>query len=480
MARELRPQPGPQLRFLASTADVVVYGGGAGGGKTYGMLIEPLRYMGNAQFNAVYFRRESKQIKNAGGLWDTALDMYQDMGIKTNLTDLSISWPSGAKLTFAHLQLERDKYSWQGSQISLIGFDELAHFSKGQFQYLLSRNRSTCGVKPYVRCTTNPDPDSWVRDLVAWWIDEQTGLPIAERDGKVRYCTILGSNWIWGDTAKEVRDKTGQDPISFTFIRALITDNPALMKADPSYLAKLNALEPHERERLLGGNWNARPQGKLYSRSMFDIVDAMPEVKRQTRGWDFAATIEKPGTDPDYTASVKIAETDKGWVIMDMTEDRLGPDEVEDLLRTVSKADAIITKISIPQDPGSAGKIVVARYIRMLGGFDVEATPETGSKLERSKPFMAQARAGNIKLLAGEWNRRFLNSLESFGTSAHDDIADATHRAFNSLADVGGADAYLTFLGGEVQAIESRAKEAIHATTESGRRVSGWPSASGR
>jgi len=437
MVRKLSPQPGPQTKFLSSTADVVVYGGGAGGGKSYGMLLEPLRHIDNPEFGAVYFRRESKQITNEGGLWDSAMDIYSEMGIKTNQTDLSIIWPTGAKLTFAHLQLERDKYNWQGAQIALIGFDELTHFSKGQFQYLLSRNRSTSGVKPYVRATTNPDPDSWVRDLAAWWIDEKTGYPIPDRDGVLRWFTIFNSQWIWGDTEKEVKDRTGQDPLSFTFIKSLVSDNPALLEADPAYLSKLNALESHERERLLGGNWNARPIGKLYSRGMFEIIEAMPqEIKHQARGWDFAATIEKDGTDPDFTASCLMAQTDKGWIIQDVIEDRLGPDEVEELLLTVSKADGILPKISLPQDPGSAGKIVASRYVKILAGHDVEATPETGSKTERAKPFLAQARAGNVKLLKGEWNRRFLNAMESFGTSAHDDIADAVHRAFNAIAGI--------------------------------------------
>ena len=78
-------------------------------------------------------------------------------------------------------------YDWQGAQITLICFDELTHFSAHQFFYMVSRNRSTCGVRPYIRATCNPDADSWVADLLAWWIDQETGLPIRERAGVVRY-----------------------------------------------------------------------------------------------------------------------------------------------------------------------------------------------------------------------------------------------------------------------------------------------------
>src|SRR4029077_9839556 len=79
---------------------------------------------------------------------------------------------------FSHLQLATSVYDWQGAQITLICFDELAHFTAHQFFYLLSRNRSTCGIKPYIRATCNPDADSWVAEFLAWWIDPETGFPI--------------------------------------------------------------------------------------------------------------------------------------------------------------------------------------------------------------------------------------------------------------------------------------------------------------
>ena len=167
----IRPQQGAQEKFLMSSADIAIYGGAAGGGKTFALLIECLRHSDNPDFNAVVFRRQSNQITNAGGLWDTAVNMYSPLGasFKTNPSP-QVTFPSGAKINFNHLQLERDIYNWQGSQIALIAFDELTHFTEKQFVYMLSRNRSTCGVKPYIRATTNPDADSWVADFLSWWM----------------------------------------------------------------------------------------------------------------------------------------------------------------------------------------------------------------------------------------------------------------------------------------------------------------------
>jgi len=78
---------------------------------------------------------------------------------------------------FSHLQLATTVYDWQGAQIALICFDELTHFTASQFFYMASRNRSTCGVKPYIRATCNPDADAG-RRVPGWWIDQETGLPI--------------------------------------------------------------------------------------------------------------------------------------------------------------------------------------------------------------------------------------------------------------------------------------------------------------
>jgi hypothetical protein len=88
----------------------------------------------------------------------------------------SSHWPRAGKIKFSHLQLATTVYDWQGAQITLICFDKLTHFTAHQFFYMASRNRSNCGVKPYIRATCNPDADSWVAEFLAWWIDQETGF----------------------------------------------------------------------------------------------------------------------------------------------------------------------------------------------------------------------------------------------------------------------------------------------------------------
>ena len=115
-------QPGPQTDFLRSPADICIYGGAAGGGKTVGLILEPLRYVRRvANFTAVFFRRTTPQITNPGGLWDESQNFYPRLGGTPHLGAREWRWRRGGKIKFAHLQFDNTVYDWQGAQITLIG-----------------------------------------------------------------------------------------------------------------------------------------------------------------------------------------------------------------------------------------------------------------------------------------------------------------------------------------------------------------------
>jgi hypothetical protein len=129
-AATIAAQPGPQTEFLRSPADICIYGGAAGGGKTAGLILEPLRHVGRvANFTAVFFRRTMPQITNPGALWDESLNFYPRLNGTPHLRMREWRWPRGCKIKFSHLQFETTVYDWQGAQITLICFDELTHFS---------------------------------------------------------------------------------------------------------------------------------------------------------------------------------------------------------------------------------------------------------------------------------------------------------------------------------------------------------------
>ncbi|HQS96699.1 MAG: terminase [Novosphingobium sp. 28-62-57] len=442
----IKPQPGPQTAFLASSADIVIYGGGAGGGKTWGLLMEPLRHIGNSGFGAVFFRRSTVQIRNEGGLWDESAVLYPQVGGDPKEHTLSWSFPSGASVSFAHLEHDKTRFNWQGSQIPLICFDELTHFSAVQFWYMVSRNRSMCSVRPYIRATCNPDADSWVAELIAWWIDQDTGLPIPERSGVVRWFVRVGEDLRWADDPTELEQYTmlNEDgetvpipPKSLTFIPAKLTDNKALMAADPGYMASLLSLPLVERERLLGGNWKIRPAAGLYfQRSWCQVVDAIPVGTVFCRGYDLGATARSAeNPDPDATSSTKVGRMPSGrYIVVDSQNECLSPAGVERLIKNTATQDGKACKISLPQDPGQAGKSQVANFKLNLSGYNVRSSTETGDKITRFSPFSAQAEGGNVDVLRGAWNERWFSALENFPTAKHDDDPDSTSRAFEGVA----------------------------------------------
>lgn len=290
--REVMPQPGYQMKVLSSRADIVVSGAAAGVGKTYSLLLEFLRHIENPLWGGVIFRRTGPQITAEGGLWDTSMELYPYAQGEPRESRLEWFFRKGAKLKFSHLEYEKNILDWQGAQIPFIGFDELTHFTKKMFLYLLSRNRSVSGIKPYMRATCNPDPDSWVAELVAWWIDWDTGFPIPERNGVIRYFTVDGGKFIWGDTKAEVIEKAwyflekqvtesgipAEEFIkSFTFISGSIYENRALLSVNPAYLANLNAQDEQTKMQLLEGNWKVAADGQeIYDyyafKGMFDNV----------------------------------------------------------------------------------------------------------------------------------------------------------------------------------------------------------------
>jgi predicted phage terminase large subunit-like protein len=431
----VRPQAGPQEMFLRSPADIVIYGGGAGGGKSWAILMEALRYCHIPGFNATFFRRSYPQIKNPGGLWDASMGVFPLAGAVPRASDLRWSWPSGAYSVMRHMKLESNVLDWQGTELVYVAMDELTHFTEFMFWYITSRLRSTTGIQPYFRGTCNPttadDPiGGWVRLLIDWWIGED-GFPIPERAGVVRHFERHDGQLTWTDEPTD-------DSKSFTFIPATVYDNPALLKKDPNYLKNLKALPQVERDRLLGGNWNVKAiAGKWFQQHWFVAVERKPQdVTRWVRFWDFAATAE--GKDPDWTVGVLMGLRQSGGVVIaDVKRDRLTPGQVNQIFQQTTYQDGRGVACRWFQDPGQAG-VYQSNHLRSLvQGFDARGVTSQISKRDRAKPFSTAAEFGEVMTVAGDWNIPFFNELVQFPDGAHDDQVDAAGGAYLELTGEG-------------------------------------------
>lgn len=268
------PQAGPQTLFLELRwVDILVYGGSAGSGKSWALLLDPVADLANPDFHGTLFRRESVQITNEGGLWDESQKVYRHIGGKSR-TSPAHNWgfESGASLTMTHLHDEDDKYGHQGAQNSWLGFDELPQLTEGQFWYLQSRARSVAGLTPRTRATCNPDAGSWVKRFLAPWVDDAYPDP-ARRDGEVRWLVRIDPSET--EAAKYHYFRTREEAVecaaelhamsldaayhavkSVAFIEADLADNRILKRENPQYLANLLSLPEVEKQRLLYKNWN--------------------------------------------------------------------------------------------------------------------------------------------------------------------------------------------------------------------------------
>jgi len=435
---DMEPQPGPQASFLNSEADITIYGGAAGGGKTFGELLDPLQWVHVPDFGAVIFRRTTTMIRAEGGLWDESENIYPKLGAVRREQRLDWKFPSGAKISFAHMEYEKNRLDWQGSQICLISFDELTHFTKRQFFYMLSRNRSTCGVKPRIRATCNPDAESWVAEFIGWWIDQDTGFAIPERAGKKRYFVQQGDDLIWGASAEELNDLYPElMPKSVTFIPAYLEDNPALVTKDPGYRGRLMALDRVERERLLKGNWKIRPEpGNYFRREWFNIIDVAPECELIVRYWDFAGSKKRPGKDPDWTVGFLLGFAQNRFIILDIVRMQESPGTIKAAVKATAGLDGRYVPIFIEQEPGSASLHMIEDYRDELPGYILEGVPSTGSKIVRAGPVSSAVEHGRVDMVRAAWNKAFVTEAELFPDGAHDDQVDGFSGAHTAIVDL--------------------------------------------
>jgi predicted phage terminase large subunit-like protein len=169
--------------------------------------------------------------------------------------------------------------------------------------------------------------------------------------------------------------------------------------------------------------------GGIFRRAWFEVVDRHPVIEQTVRHYDLAGT----AGGGDWTVGLLLGIGDDGmYYILDVIRCQESPHTVERLIIDTAKADGPETIISLPQDPGQAGKAQAQYLIRQLAGYNVHADQETGSKTVRALPVAAQAEGGNIKILSAPWTDDLLAELEEF-PGGWDDQVDALAGAFTDL-----------------------------------------------
>ena len=241
-----KPNAGPQTEFLAAAEREVLYGGAAGGGKSYAILADPMRYLSHPQFSGLLLRHTTEELREL--IWKSQ-ELYPKIypGIKWSERKMQWEAPSGGRLWMSYLDRDEDVLRYQGLSFSWIGFDELTQWATPfAWNYMRSRLRSTAPDLPvYMRGTTNPGNrgHAWVKKM---FIDP--AVP-----GKAFWATDSETGEVM--TYPPGHSKQGQPLFKRRFIPAKLSDNPYLAETG-DYETMLLSLPEHQRKQLLEGNWD--------------------------------------------------------------------------------------------------------------------------------------------------------------------------------------------------------------------------------
>lgn len=324
---DVRPQEGRQRQFMqdiqAQKVDFCLIGGSRFGGKSELLTMIDVLFAHDKHFNSIKFRRSYEEIMGGGSIWDKADSQYSLFGAEPNKTAKTWTWPSGAVSAYRHMYHEKDADAHRGKSYSYVAFDEINHFSFDQVSMLQTCLRSDANMNSFMVGTMNPDPDSWAMQFVDYYLDQNTGYPIPERCGEIRWYIIKEGDVIFGPDEQFFIDNhpdsvyvttpngeviyTPAKRFSFYFFN--IFDNEIGLKLNPQYLSELNNLPNHQRETQLYGNWFAREKGdNIFQREWLKEIDAVPAGSICVRTWDKAYT-ENVKSKPDFTASIKMWKT---------------------------------------------------------------------------------------------------------------------------------------------------------------------------
>lgn len=410
MSNIIQPQPGPQIDFIRTgdEVDVVWYGGGAGGGKTWAILVDNLRYQStlDSSYFSAFFRNTTTELDT--NLWPEALRMYRpyleyqsgplkgkwigDARIKDKTHE--IIFPSGAKSRFAFLELDKHADSWYGAELSRAYFDESQKLSDYAFNIIMSRLRSKSAIRSCFRGTLNPDPSTHIYKWVLPFLDDE-GFPIKEFSGRIRYFLMVAgtfySDW---DRDKLLLQFPDKNPQTYTYIPSSLEDNKILTEMEPGYRDKLDAMPPNKRKQLLLGCWAPNDEeGLLFQRNWLRKISKadLPECT-WVRAYDLASTPETENNKfPDWSWGTLVGRCSQGfYYIADANRMRERPGaRNQKIIAQAGKDQSTYGDVTVVTavDPGAAGKSAFEEFAKVISnaGYRCKKDPIPTNKSKKVK-----------------------------------------------------------------------------------------------
>lgn len=369
---------------------------------------------------------------------------------KINEQQKTITFPSGARTTFSYLSNDKDADAWYGTEINCAFFEEAQYRSGYQFDVIRSRNRSMSSIPKSIRCTLNPDPQSFIYEWVKPFLDEED-FPIKELSGKTRYFVVVEGTLHTSWDENELREAWGKEPETYTYIPATLDDNEKLDHLDPSYRKKLDSMPEAKRKQLLLGCWGATEDtGIFFKREDLKKCSSVPPDAMFCRAYDLASTADDtPATKGcDATAHVLMAKSKDGYYyIMSGDHYRKRTGDRDNSIIQQGMRDGRDVHIVIPKDNGAGGAAAfeyLCKAITEAGLIPKKDVAVTNlSKLKKAEPFFTAVQNGLVFIHEGGWDRKtletFYRELEAFdgvtksSRNRHDDFVDAVSSCLNYL-----------------------------------------------
>lgn len=410
-----------QYAFVAYTGKEAFYGGAAGGGKSWALLMAALQYVDVPGYHALILRRTLNELKLPGALIEIAQQWLGGSDAKWNANDRRWTFPSGATLSFGYIGQEGAETRYQSANFSFIGFDEVTAFAEDVYTYM------------FVRCR---------RGKTAPLGRSADGVGVNDVPLRVRSASNPGGEGHEWVKTRFIDDESRVAP----FFPSALTDNPH-MDVD-AYLEMFAAMsDPVTRQRMLEGDWDVEVEGTRFMRAWFQPIDAVPAgAIRSGRHWDLAATpVSQAARNPDWTVGTLMHRyRDSTYVVADVVRGRWSSAHVEAKMRQVAQIDGRGVLVGVEQEPGSAGKNYVSHIKRnVLPGYAVHGILPTGDKFTRAGPLAAAAepltdargnviQPGRVYIVRAAWLPAWLSEIGLFSENykGHDDQVDSASGAF--------------------------------------------------